>query len=86
MDVPVLPNKGLHQLCVDTRSTLEDLPGAMNDRDWWQKSVKEFYFVNTTWWYVCVCVCIYIYDHVCVGLNNKDKFCLYNLRSFQVFW
>ena len=29
---------------------------------------------------------IYIYIYIYISLNNNDKFCLYNLRSFQVFW
>ena len=24
-------------------------------------------------------MCVYVYMCVCVSLNNKDKFCLYNL-------
>ena len=27
------------QLCADTECSLEDLPGAMDDRDGWRKSV-----------------------------------------------
>ena len=29
------------QLCADTGCSLEDLPGAMNDREGWQERVRE---------------------------------------------
>ena len=33
-----------HQLCVDTRSHLEDLPKAMADRDRWQENTQKTLF------------------------------------------
>ena len=36
-----LTNKDLHQFCVDTGYSIEDLPIVMNDRDRWQERVKE---------------------------------------------
>ena len=31
----------IQQLCADTGCSLEDLPGAMNDRDGWCERVEE---------------------------------------------
>ena len=31
----------IQQLCVDTGYSLEDLPGAMDDRDGWRERVRE---------------------------------------------
>ena len=31
----------IQQLCADTGYSLEDFPGAMNDRDRWQERVRE---------------------------------------------
>ena len=41
----------LHQLCADTGCSLEDLPGAMDDRDGWWEIVWEIHAVSTTWWW-----------------------------------
>ena len=31
----------LQQLCADTRCSLEDLPGVMDDKDWWRERERE---------------------------------------------
>ena len=41
------------QLCADTRRNLEDLPGAMDDRDGWRERVGEIRASCATWWIVC---------------------------------
>ena len=33
--------KDLHQLCADTRCSLEDLPGVIDDKGGWQERVKH---------------------------------------------
>ena len=38
------------QFCADTGSSLEDLPGAMDDRDEWGERVKEICANSATWW------------------------------------
>ena len=43
-----LTNKISDQLCVDTGSSLEDLPGIMNDRDGWQERGRKLCAVSTT--------------------------------------
>ena len=51
----------IQQLCVDTRYSLEDLPGAMVDRDGWRERVREIRDGSVTWWwyiYVCVWGCV----------------------------
>ena len=40
----------LEHLCMDTGCNLEDLPGAMDDRDEWLKRAKEICASDTTWW------------------------------------
>ena len=45
MDEPVLDNQEtyLQQFCTDRRCSLEDLPGAMDDEDDWQETVREIH-------------------------------------------
>ena len=40
----------LHQLCIDTKGNLEELPGAMDDRDRWEERmrVREICTVSAT--------------------------------------
>ena len=38
------------QLCANMVCSLEDLPGAMDDREEWQK-VREIHAGSTTWWW-----------------------------------
>ena len=47
-------NKDLHQLCVDTWYTLEDLPGAVDDRDEWWERFREIHTVSVTRWWWCI--------------------------------
>ena len=49
----------LHQLCVDTRFSLEDLPGAIDDRDGLRERererVRELCALSLTrWWWLAV--------------------------------
>ena len=39
-------------LCTDTECSLEDLPGAMDDRDEWQERVREIPASCMTWWWL----------------------------------
>ena len=39
------------QPCADTGCSLEDLPGAMGDRDRWRERVREIRAANATWWW-----------------------------------
>ena len=61
-------SKNLHQLCMDTGCSLEDLLGAIEDRDGWSKRVREIHADSMTWWwwrwYVWVCIYIYIYIYI----------------------
>ena len=41
MDTPVLTSKYLHQLCADTGCILENLLGAMGDKDGWHERAME---------------------------------------------
>ena len=45
------------QLCVDTWCSLDDLPGAMDDRDGWRERGREIHASSKTcwwWWYIYV--------------------------------
>ena len=61
------PRTYLRQLCADTGCTLEDLPGAMNDRDGWREKVRKIRASYITWcwwwWRWCTHAFIYIYIH-----------------------
>ena len=52
----------IQQLCVDTGCSSEDLPEAMNDREWWRERLRDIRGDGMTRWYIC----IYIYMCVCV--------------------
>ena len=39
------------QLCADTECSLEDLLGAMDDREGWQERVREICASSATWWW-----------------------------------
>ena len=41
----------IQQLYADTGCSLEDLPGAMDDRDGWWERVREIHAGNLTWWW-----------------------------------
>ena len=41
----------IQQLCEDTGCCPEDLPEAMNDREKWQKGVRDIRASGTTWWW-----------------------------------
>ena len=42
----------MQKLCADTGCSLEDLPGAMNDRGEWRKRVREICGGGAMWWWV----------------------------------
>ena len=48
------------QLCADTGCSLEDLPGAIYDRDGWRERVREIHASSATWFYLITSVYIYI--------------------------
>ena len=52
----------LHQLCADTRCSLEDLPKAMDNRDEWREKVREIYASS-----------IYIYIYIYREREREDK-------------
>ena len=41
----------IQQLCADTGCDLEDQPEAMDDREGWQKRVRDIYADGPTWWW-----------------------------------
>ena len=41
----------IQQLCADTGYSIEDLPGAKDDRDGWRKRVREIRAGGETWWW-----------------------------------
>ena len=47
----------IQKLCADIGYSIEDLPGAMDDRDEWRERVREICASSVIWWYAY----IYIY-------------------------
>ena len=45
------PQTYIQQLCANTWCSLEDLPGAMGDRNSWHERVREIRTSSTTWWW-----------------------------------
>ena len=58
-------------LYADIWCSQEDLPGAMDDRDWWRERIWEIRTSNVAgwWWYVYVHVCLYV-----CGKSNDFNF------------
>ena len=60
----------IQQLCADKSCSLEDFPGAMDERDGWRERVREIYAGSPTWLYIYIyiymCVCAYVCVCVCV--------------------
>ena len=56
-------------LSAPTGCSLEDLPGAIEDRDGWREGVRESRASGATWWYRY----IYIY-HIVVESDQKAPF------------
>ena len=42
----------IQQLCADTRCSLENIPGAINDREGQRERIKEICAGSTTWWWL----------------------------------
>ena len=66
----------IQQLCADTECSLEDLPGAMNDRDRWWERVREIYAGSSTWWWGYL---------LCYTIENYFIFFFLNVFFFSVF-
>ena len=46
------------QFCTDTGCSIEDVLGAMDDRDGWQERIREICASGLTWWsYICIYIC-----------------------------
>ena len=41
----------IQQLCTDTGCSPEDLPEAMDDREWWRERVRDICADGATWWW-----------------------------------
>ena len=41
----------IQQLCADTECSLEDLPGAMDDKDGWWERVRDIHACSMTGWW-----------------------------------
>ena len=41
----------IQKFCADTGCSLEDLPGAMDDRDGWRERVRKIRAGGVTWWW-----------------------------------
>ena len=49
----------IQQLCENTGCSPEDRPDVMNDREKWQKRVRDIRASSTTWWYIYIYIYIY---------------------------
>ena len=74
----------IQQFCADTKYILEDLPGAMDDRDrWWERTRKIHAGSMTSWWWweflkwvnisLLIGVYIYIYIYIYQRLHPRRK-------------
>ena len=82
------PTKKLNQLCADTRSSLKDLPGEMDDRKGWRDRerdkqtdrFREICVVSAIWWwwlwwwlYTHTYTHIYIYIHLTYAHSQRQS-------------
>ena len=53
MDTSVLAEQQglIYQFRMDTGCSLEDLPGAIDDRHRWRESIRKIWTVYVTWWW-----------------------------------
>ena len=49
----------IQQFCADTRWSLEDLLGAMDDKDGWWERIREIRASSMTWWWWLEAIIIY---------------------------
>ena len=67
----------IHQLCADAKRCLENLPGAINDREGWRESEVTpsdqhdlKIMIMIIYIYICVCVCVCVCVHTVMDLTN----------------
>ena len=70
----------VQQVCTDTRCSLENLPGAMDDRDERRKRVREISGISTTWW----CWYVNIWSYTSMYSYLKLNVCVY--MSEYIYW
>ena len=59
----------IQQLCADTGYSLENHPGAMDDRNVWRERIREIRAGNTTWWWWWSA----IWKGLRLGRSNKSQ-------------
>ena len=59
----------IHQRCTDTGCRLDDLPGAIDDRDGYQEKFRELSVVCAIWWFICTAEAV-------TWLNGNVKWCM----------
>ena len=68
------------QLCADTRCSLEEQPGAMDNSEGWRERVRDIRADGVAWWSLIICVCVSL---VLFSWNHVD---LYAFVGWLVGW
>ena len=86
----------LPQPCTDTECSLEDLPGAMDDRDEWWERVREISMLTARHdddIYIYIYIYIYISNlllwtpaHGCDSISWPAKTCISSIRTQDAGW
>ena len=65
----------IQQLCVDTGCSLEDLPGAMDDREGWRERVRDIRAAGhaTPWWWYIYIWAFHEYEHTNIFMNYDNE-------------
>ena len=58
------------QLYADTGSSLEDLPGVMDNRDGWWETFREIHASSVTWWWLLVVAAATATAAIAVVIND----------------
>ena len=73
----------IQQLCADTGYSLEDLPGAMNDRHGWRERAREIHAGTVTWWWWWLFCCFTVCSHADFAVSLSFLFFVYFTKSTQ---
>ena len=73
----------IQPLCADTVCSLEELSGAMGDRDGWRERVREIRAGGATWWWWWMYIIMIRF--FCISLTQENCCDLKGIQSNKVF-
>ena len=74
----------LQHLCTDTECSMEDLPGAMDDRKVWWERVRGIRAISTIWWWWYILIILMIFKQIYV--TNRWDHNRYKISGSEWTW